>query len=97
MPCPRGQNPETFRLYEALEHGAIPILIGEPNDTTFVQMVTANIPVPVFENWSTAVAFAQTLLQNPITLAEYHTMMLSKWSVWKKKLAEQCTMYLKLT
>jgi GR25 family glycosyltransferase involved in LPS biosynthesis len=91
MPCPRGQNPETFRLYEALEYGAIPVVVRESGcSTEFIKMVTTNVPVPVFDTWAEGAAFAQTLLQNPITLAEYHTMMSSKWSTWKKKLVEQC-------
>lgn len=96
MPCPRGQNPETFRLYEALEYGAIPILLSEFANSEFIKMVTTHVPVPVFDTWPTAVAFAQSLLQNPITLAEYHTMMLSKWSSWKTKLVETCTKHLVL-
>lgn len=94
MPCPRGQNPETFRLYEALEYGAIPVLVRENSDDGLLQMISSNVPVPTFDRWSTAVAFVQTLLQNPITLAEYHTMISSKWSVWKKNLAKACTMHL---
>lgn len=96
MPCPRGQNPETFRLYEALEYGAIPLLVHEPNDAGFLQMVTVNVPVPVFDNWSSAAAFAQTLLQNPTTLAEFHTMLFGKWSTWKKDLADACAKHLKM-
>lgn len=93
MPCPRGQNPETFRLYEALEYGAIPVLIREHGDNLFIKMVTSNVPVPIFDTWSAATAFTQSLLQNPITLAEYHTMMSSKWSSWKKNLAKVCAIH----
>ncbi len=96
MPCPGGQNLETFRIYEALEHGAIPILVGEKDKDPFLTTLVEQVSIPVLPNWSVAVAFAKTLLDNSITLAEYHTMISSKWNIWKNQLIMLCKEHLQI-
>lgn len=45
--CPMGNNcPDTFRMYEALEAGALPIVEGERYWAEF------NIPFPCIEHWT---------------------------------------------
>ena len=36
VPCPAGNNPETFRHYEALEIGCIPIILDRTNQIPFI-------------------------------------------------------------
>lgn len=96
MPCPRGQNPECFRIYEALEHGAIPILVREPGDEAFLKALTTHIPILVYPSWDHAVSFVTTLLQNKSTLEQYRETLLSKWLAWKEELKVECKRVLAL-
>lgn len=50
--CPRGNNPETFRFYEALEAGAIPVLVGTEEENNFLEVdYFKNYPGPVLGSW----------------------------------------------
>jgi hypothetical protein len=60
-PCPGGNNPETFRHYEALEAGAIPLLIKiKRSDRDFLQ-TWEGYPGPVFESWAELGPFLQAV------------------------------------
>lgn len=49
IPCPGGPNtPESFRFYEALEAGCIPI----PENRIFWTMMFGEVPFPIVENWN---------------------------------------------
>lgn len=52
--CPGGNNPETFRLYEALDTGAIPIMIRptHPDQNFLNDELWKNYPGPILDNWS---------------------------------------------
>jgi hypothetical protein len=56
-PCPAGpQTPDTFRVYEALECGAIPILdaVSLRSETRGVwPLLLGDHPLPVIEDWAT--------------------------------------------
>jgi hypothetical protein len=90
MPCPRGQNLECFRIYEALEHGAIPVLVGQPGDEQFLSELNTHMPILSFSSWEQAVSFVSTLLQNKPTLEQYRETLLSKWATWKTELKTSC-------
>lgn len=48
VPAPSGPcTPDSFRLYEAIEHGAVPI----PHDVNFWNMLFKDPPFPVLENY----------------------------------------------
>lgn len=48
VPCPAGYvSPDSFRLYEALEAGCIPIV----ENKAFWTMLFGEVPFPVIENW----------------------------------------------
>ena len=88
MLCPGGNNPETFRFYEALEHGCIPLYVREPNDEGFFQMISSNLPMIALNTWEEARGFMITLLQKQEMLADYRLKLLTAWVVWKKKLED---------
>jgi hypothetical protein len=56
-PCPAGpQTPDTFRVYEALECGAIPILDAvslRPETRGVWPLLLGDHPLPVIEDWAT--------------------------------------------
>ncbi|KAK9832609.1 hypothetical protein WJX81_003413 [Elliptochloris bilobata] len=50
VPCPRGRSAEQFRIWEALESGAMPIvLMGEP---ALAYLVTHSLTVPQLGSWA---------------------------------------------
>lgn len=89
IPCPRGQNVETFRFWEALEHGAIPIQCREPGDDVQWNFLTKHLPLVSFQSFSHALPILQSMIQNPPTLMHYRTTILNKQLEWKKQLKEQ--------
>jgi hypothetical protein len=90
MPCPGGQNPETFRFWEALEFGCIPIYVRCPNDQQFYSFISKKLPIISFNTWQQATGFMQSLLQNGASLVQYRKTMLEKWAAWKAELRAEC-------
>jgi len=86
MPCPVGNNPETFRIYEALEHGCIPIYVRERGDDLFIKMLTSNLPIAIMDSWEASGKFMVDNFQNTSMLVDYRIKLLEAWSVWKKKI-----------
>jgi hypothetical protein len=86
MPCPVGNNPETFRIYEALEHGCIPIYVREKGDDLFIKMLTSNLPIAIMDSWEASGKFMVDNFQNTSMLIDYRIKLLEAWSVWKKKI-----------
>lgn len=94
IPCMRGQSSETFRLWEALEHGAIPIYVREPDDGEFYEMVTKHIPIMSLPSWVDAIEYVVGLLKHQDLLIAYRNLLLKKWLDWKKELKETCQAFL---
>jgi GR25 family glycosyltransferase involved in LPS biosynthesis len=90
MLCPRGQNVETFRFWEALEHGAIPVYVREKGDEEYYAMLSAHLPMLSFSSWEHALSFIVSLLQNPPSLIQYRKTLMEKWALWKGELQETC-------
>jgi GR25 family glycosyltransferase involved in LPS biosynthesis len=90
IPCPAGQNVETFRFWEALEHGAMPIYVRQPNDDPYFNFISSKLPIISLNNWDIALSFIQSLLDNPPTLINYRKTMLSKWASWKEEIFQTC-------
>ena len=89
MPCPPGQNVETFRFYEALEHGSIPIYIRNGEDDLHFKMLANRLPLLVLDSWSTVKQAISVFLQKPELLQEYRSKLLSAWNDWKIELKKK--------
>merc|ERR1719487_373761 len=63
VPCPGGQNPETFRHYEVLEAGAIPIFVRPPAQLDYYQF-WEDYPGPVLESWDDFPDYLHNFTQN---------------------------------
>lgn len=62
VPCPSGNNPETFRLYEALEVGAIPLFIQPVWDKNFLRFGRwKHYPGPIFTTWEDLAPFLSSV------------------------------------
>ena len=82
--CPGGMNPETFRFYECLEMGAIPIYVREPGDDLYFKKLTETVPIINLSSWPDACNFMDNLLQNLDIMDKYRSMLLDGWTRTKK-------------
>ena len=80
IPCARGQNYETFRLYEALEAGCIPICIGEPSgEHDCYNKLIGDKAILIVQDWSTAKSMIQQLNNNPQALNQIQDNLVKYW------------------
>lgn len=86
IPCPGGNNIETFRFWEALEHGAIPLYVRSSEDQDYFKFLSSHLPLISLESWSHAADFMKSLAQNPPTLVHYRKTIYAKWLSWKEEL-----------
>ena len=96
VPCIGGNNLETFRLYEALECGCIPILVKEGNNEQFIKYINQYLQLIVLEDWSQGVEFIQQLLNNKESLEQYRFMVLKNYQSMKGYFKGQVQEFLKL-
>jgi hypothetical protein len=89
VPCPDGVNPETFRFYEALECGCIPLIVTTETNATWVDYITEHIQVLPLKSWEDAAKFVTHLQQNVEMLEVYRTKVLSSWIEWRKELQDE--------
>jgi hypothetical protein len=86
VPCPGGQNPETFRVYEALEAGAVPILVKEPGTEAYLQYLNRWLPLLVAESWDHAAGLIHTLRSKVEVYEQYRMNILVAWDKMKEDL-----------
>ena len=89
IPCPPGMNPETFRLYEALEHGAIPIVVRSEGDDVFIDMLKGNLQLLNIPTWDHAAFLMKNLLNDKQMLEVYRNQLLTQWTAYKDKIKGQ--------
>jgi GR25 family glycosyltransferase involved in LPS biosynthesis len=94
--CPilRGNNFETFRLYEALEAGVIPIYIRSEGDTDFWNFITSKIKLINFNSWDKVTEFITILLNNPGAAEKYRLELIHQWYLWKEEIRQTCSKYI---
>lgn len=87
--CPSGHNGETFRFYEAIECGAIPLIVGEPKNEPFLAFIKNRIPVIPIKSWEDAKEFMLELRKTPELMDGYRQHILDGWAKWKVALADE--------
>ena len=85
VPCPGGMNWETFRLYEALECGCIPLVVKTPENEAWFRWISNRIPLLPITNWEDAVRLMMTLMSNQRRIEVYREELLKGWSKWKEE------------
>ncbi|WP_353432456.1 hypothetical protein [Polynucleobacter sp. MWH-UH23A] len=96
-PCPSGNNPETIRLYDALELGCIPISL--PHEFLFSKDALAmfgDVPFPILSSWHELPKFLEEMkskcVSNPNQILELQHRCIDWWSNFKiamqQKIAE---------
>jgi hypothetical protein len=83
VPCPAGNNVETFRIYEALEAGAIPILVKEEGHDAFFAWLGQWLPLLAVSSWQNAAEIIFTLKSKPEVYEQYRAQLLVAWEVMK--------------
>jgi hypothetical protein len=89
--CPRGNNIETFRIYEALECGCIPLFTELP-----VSLENAGIPFIRTDTWEDVVKLINKMNNNPLEMAEYNRSIMEAWKSYKEQLKHEVTRWLSL-
>ncbi len=86
----RGNNWETFRLYECLEHGVIPIIIRdtEDKDLHFWNWINKNLCLIELKSVDNAKQAIQYFLKNPDIAEKYRSGLITKWGEWKNEIKE---------
>jgi GR25 family glycosyltransferase involved in LPS biosynthesis len=96
VPCVIGNNNETFRIYEALECGAVPLYVKQNEDDRLADWLFEEIGLMPSSSWDEAVKLIQHMLNDLPLLESYRTMILNRWIVFKKKLGDQIKELLKI-
>lgn len=89
VPCPKGNNIETFRLYEALECGCIPLYVKTEGDDAYIQMLQEELGLLPVRSWEEATALVAHLMKEKQLLETYRNTLLTQWKVWKSKLGDK--------
>ncbi|QWD64188.1 glycosyltransferase family 47 protein [Polynucleobacter sp. MWH-UH2A] len=87
-PCPSGNNPETIRLYDALELGCIPISLS--HDFLWSKDALAmlgNVPFPILSSWHELPKFLEEMklkcVTSPNEILELQNRCIDWWSSFK--------------
>jgi GR25 family glycosyltransferase involved in LPS biosynthesis len=97
IPCPGGVNAETYRFYEALECGCIPLYVRQENDTLYFEKhIKANIPMVELPSWDHAAALMYQLTNDPPVMEGYRYAILQGYKTWKLLLKEKVKILYKL-
>ena len=89
VPCPDGMNPETYRLYECLECGAIPLIVKTEKNAAFVEWLTENVSILTLSSWEENVKMMRHLLAEPKMAEVYREKMITSWLAWREQLMEE--------
>jgi hypothetical protein len=89
VPCPPGMHPETFRVYEALENGAIPLIVRSEGDEQWIEMLKTSLPILNIPNWQHAAAIVHNLVNDKQMLEIYRNQVLTQWAQYKANLKSQ--------
>jgi GR25 family glycosyltransferase involved in LPS biosynthesis len=84
VPVPRGNNCETFRLYEALEHGCIPLYVRTEGDTAYWQWLRRHLTLVELPDWNAAAHLVRHLEAAPDAAEQYRQGLLAEWAKWKE-------------
>ena len=86
VPVPRGNHFETFRLYEALEHGVVPLYVRTEGDDEFWTWLTSHVSLLELKDWSEAVHVMELFLSNDNRYELlYRESLLKQWTAWKEE------------
>jgi len=89
VPCPAGNNGETYRVYEALEAGAVPIIVKEEGMEEYFTFIGRYLPFVIATSWEHAAQLIYTLRAQPEIYENHRLQLLEAW--------ENCKLHTKQT
>jgi hypothetical protein len=93
-PAPMGNVMlESWRLYEALEAGAIP-LVERRTFFDYYKNLFGDHPIPSFTSWADAGRFAKRYIENQVELVNLQIRVLDWWLQEKEKLRRRFDVFL---
>ena len=92
VPCIQGNNEETFRFYEALECGCIPILVEGP----FTTYISQYIQIFPLKSWDQAPLLIDQLMNDKKSLEAYRYTLLQAYRAMKQTLKNEVRSRFKL-
>lgn len=89
-PCPMGNVMlETWRLYESMELGAIPLVERRPTLDYFSNLLGDRHPVPTFGSWGEAARWCRRLLAEPPAMNAVQERIGAWWAEHKMAVREE--------
>jgi hypothetical protein len=94
IPCPPGMNVETFRFYEALEHGCIPLYVYSEQNDLHYEFLKEHLPLVHIDTWNECKTRSITILVSHLLnhqdqIITYRNNLLDAWKSWKNELKIQ--------
>jgi len=91
VPVPRGVHVETFRLYETLEHGAIPLYVRREGgeDREYWAWLKGHLHLMEIGSWDKLPTILELFRKYPEKAEQYRAGLLKQWAAWK----EECRTY----
>jgi len=83
-------NLESFRLYEALDCGAIPIVERRPLLDYFTQLFGPH-PLPSVRHWKEAQSVIHSLCSDPVRLQDKQVQIREWWRQFETRVSNQVT------
>ena len=87
VPVPRGNNAETFRLYEALDHGAIPLYVRTEGDEVYWSWLRTHLNLLELSSWDQVPMVLELFRKFPEKGEGYRTGLLNQWAKWRAECA----------
>jgi GR25 family glycosyltransferase involved in LPS biosynthesis len=94
VPCPRGQNVETYRFYEALECGCVPLFVDIPENEAWLKTFNNEIPFLKLQGWEHAAGIMDYFSKNVEQMEQYRMAILISWAKYKAGLKERVRVWL---
>jgi hypothetical protein len=83
IPILKGQHFETFRLYEALESGCIPLYVRSEGDEVYWSWLRSHLTLIELKSWDQAVKLIGVFELEPAKAQQYRDGLASEWTKWK--------------
>ena len=76
--CPEGDRHfDTFRLFESLQMGCLPLVVERQGQAS--QVLGPDFPLPIFSDWPSALVFVQSNLAKPLALDQMQVQVQAWW------------------
>ena len=87
VPVPRGNHAETFRLYEALDHGAIPLYVRTAGDDVYWSWLRRHLNLLELTSWNQVPKVLELFRTFPKKGEQYRAGLLDQWTKWRAECA----------